>query len=1248
MPFTIANCKDLALSKQPLLLADITLALGGGIKRYATHAVTFGGNAYEARIANKSITPQTLAEMGIDVPTSVTLELLDADNAIWNGVEVSGVGFKGARLKLRFVMYDVLASEFSTDSYIMFSGQCREPGGGKLAVREGVTVKVGFGSDLSLGDVFVPSERIQRGCTHTFPTTLAQRQAGADTPTSDWYRCAYAPDATGSNARGNYQTGTTPFTTCNLTKADCVARGMHREDSSSRRTGTFGGYVWNPPVDITVRSYGGASERVHNPNNTARYGDPVPDLYGKTWAKPIVISSAPGGNFLKVEALLCDGSIGWIWRVIVAGVDIPHTYNDSLISAPADGSSGVGNATDAMKTGWWKVINNGSRYGQPCNDLGFTDSAGVPEGDPHASRCAIEIVIPNKLASSGTPDIQILCARGTSNPSLHIAALLQKQLPASALDTDSFNTAEYRANASVTYANSFGSTSSHSQFQASVYLRQREPLTDVLRGLKASMRGILSPGLDGLIRLRVKQGLADQQPFTVPGSNSGTPIASVKADGSSSHGYPAYWFDSSNTLSDPLLAMLTAGNNFTYGFEDQDNKYGADTFNPFDSEDIGRLGRDVSGQGLQVRGIQSYDQHARVIGSWLAEQNRGNWAADTRGTVQATVKASFRFAHLTLGDLVVLDYPHLGINAQVFRVRSLAPSINYKDATLVFTWHEDAWYEYTWGQRPPSEFKSNARSRNKRPAWAWLPFGEQPVDRDSWYAGSQWGFKVAPIYKGASDGKRIAKIAISGKQPVNATVANPSAPYTPIQGNTANTGGTVPGGRTYYFRIAGKNAAGKLGAPSDLILVYVPTGTATNTCVLDGIGWAAGTSSWSAYGGKDPNKLSLQLEGTGTPASITITAIEAATVGAPDSELDHLQWRVKPVYHSGVWDGEVASSTSTSITLAVDPAAPFTAFAGWTPNQWVGYDVSALGRPGAVSVPIANWIIESNSADTLILHASPGVVADASILQPGDLLVIRSKPTYGTDGTGTYLQDANWQNVQFPSGMNAGEEEGRHLLFIHGTGAGQIVPITGNTNTKLYATFAEFTPDDTSRYIVVASKWDVDQPSTAISNDDPDAPLYAEIEVPNVAQTYLVKAYAVDSDGQESPEATTPEREIYLYGAPAIGGYTSVVRLNVDGTLAIGSDLAPRTSLLADVTARAVRIDVKQAPVGADLTVKIYAGTAVWMTLTITAAGTMAAATNAQIAATAPIPAGANIRLDITGVGGWTYPGADLSASIYL
>jgi len=115
-------------------------------------------------------------------------------------------------------------------------------------------------------------------------------------------------------------------------------------------------------------------------------------------------------------------------------------------------------------------------------------------------------------------------------------------------------------------------------------------------------------------------------------------------------------------------------------------------------------------------------------------------------------------------------------------------------------------------------------------------------------------------------------------------------------------------------------------------------------------------------------------------------------------------------------------------------------------------------------------------------------------------------------------------------------------------------------------------------------------------------------------------------------------------GAPsaAIGATYS---LSVEGTLAIASDLAPKTYVMADLTPSLLRVDVKQAPVGASLVIALsYYTTPGSPTLvaTFTVGDGDLADTETTVV---PVPSGAWWEVDITAVG-TTFPGSDLTVTV--
>ncbi|MCC6591616.1 MAG: hypothetical protein IT168_33325 [Bryobacterales bacterium] len=1247
---SILTVKEQASTVQPLLLATITFH-DGAVLRLATHDITGGvqyaGNSYLPRIVNKEIAAsQALSEHGIDIPASVNLRLSDADYYLWSNFERQK-GFKGAKLELRAVAYDAVAKEFSSDSRVIFRGICKEPGG-RLPSHDGKVLSVGFFSRLGMADISLPPIRVQKTCPWSFPQTASDRQKGADDSKSEFYPCGYSPDATGGNARGNLNGGV-PFVTCNFTKEDCVARGMFSKDSSNRTTARFGGIQWNPPQAQTVREYvTGKWVSVAGGSNEARYGDNIPMLWGTAWTDPLILNTVPDGNFLQFEALICFGEVSYIHEVVVNDVKIPHTYNDGeMPSVP----KGISNNTEAARGGWWIAVNRGDRDGANDPAYMFTEG-GTPVSDPYGSYCVIRVAVPRKLADAGSvPRVRVLATRGSDNPAHQIKEILEQWVgwDASELNSGYFDDAANVGYQFVNYTTQFGATSTRRRFTSSLYLRQRESAAEVVRGLRNCMRGVLGPDENGLLRLRVKQTLADQHPAVVQGSNYTPPVPSKRAtnyqvtDGTAANGYAAYRFDESNILETPQVTLTTAGNRYNIQFQNADNRYSWDAFSPIDSEDTRRSDQEIPAS-FPVKGADNYDQLYRLIGTYSAEQFRGNWRGDTGGTLVFEFPVSFRGVHLSVGDLCLLNWEPLGVLNQPVRVIRIQPASNFETARFAVAWHSDDWYLDSWGQQGMPRPASPHRNRLIRPAFSWLPFGQQPEQGDSLFGRSEWNFKVGQKYEKAADGTAIAKVYLAGRQITNVTLNRPEPPFVPIQGSTANTGGNIPGGRAYYVAFA-SCADGKLSGLSSQVTIGVPAGTNTNTLIVNGIGWDAGATGYVVFGGRDPNCLSAQPDESGnyfrsgTPGSVTITSLTDATWGVPDGEFDRYRFRVKRVLHAGLWGAEIAAVTANTIRIAVPEP-------GFTVNEYAGYDLAWLGQKGSDDpLPIAHFRVQGNTADTLTLAAG-APDPDALGMDVGDVVVMLSRPTFGTDGNGSYIEDPAWQSCFYPDGLSA-NEEGRLLRFIAGTCRSQVVRIKGNTATRLYADFA-VQPDLTSRYVVEEPGWQVISDTAAINNDDPAAEMNADIDVNNYkGQTLLVQALTLDGGDTESVEATSPIRIIYLFGSEAAGGFSSAVALDVAGTLAIGSDLCPRASLLQDSVARAVKAEVKTAPTGADLTVKLYLGTTLWLTLTIPAGATSVTATPAAVEAAEVITAGTNIRVDVTAVG-TTFPGSDLSVFIYL
>jgi hypothetical protein len=135
-----------------------------------------------------------------------------------------------------------------------------------------------------------------------------------------------------------------------------------------------------------------------------------------------------------------------------------------------------------------------------------------------------------------------------------------------------------------------------------------------------------------------------------------------------------------------------------------------------------------------------------------------------------------------------------------------------------------------------------------------------------------------------------------------------------------------------------------------------------------------------------------------------------ASWGQPDQMFSKFQISLRKEIHAGVFGAQVVSVTSNSIKLGVYQNN------GFTTNQWAGREVCVLGIQANASgtptpTPIANFIVASNTVDTLTLSSgNPTTCVYGGALNPDDVVVMRMKPTFGSDSAGNYFEDTGLIN----------------------------------------------------------------------------------------------------------------------------------------------------------------------------------------------------------------------------------------------
>jgi hypothetical protein len=860
---SIFELKEQAITETPLLVFECALP-DGRIERWSTHRVVAGGQTYEARVQQHTVFEmQAGSDQGVDGIPRISVVLANADSR-FSEIE-RAIGWKGSRLKVGFLFYDLRKDEAASEISVIFQGICNPPD----EIRE-ATFRITASSRLNLQRLVLPQVRIQRRCPWEFPAGQAERQeaidGGASGKYSRYYRCGYSAGVAGGE--GNVDSGA-PFTSCSYTRGDCEARGMFAH---------FGGIEFVPAA-ISVRTYGDKSwHQSAVAVNQTRYNDFVPMVYGTAWYQPPVVFARNDGNLTRMEVLLGIGEMQAVLKVLVNDVEIPL------------GVAG----TNMTGTGWHNIPTLGTRAGV-CNG-DFTDGSGRAAGDPYGSMAYLSVVVPNRL-NDGTslPRVKVLAeglklptygidgaALGdvfSSNPAWILLDVLRRMGWGTAeIDLPSFVRAAAYCDEAIEATDLNGNTIALPRFQCNFALQNRRSAGDLARGVRNSARLLLSYGANGQLQLRVENAAVEQSEKP-EWSNSTEPL---------NGGWPSYEFgDGTNGVSgilrktngEPSVRVFSRStaetpNRFSVEFQDALNEYQHDSFSLVDADDVARSGQEVAAT-LSAIGIPNYDQAARILKVSLDKSVRGNTYIEFETSVKAVgVRA---------GDLITVTYLKEGFERQQFRVLKIAPGVNHRITTITAQIHDDSWYADSNGQ------VSSAGGRRQSIAGLGVP---RPLLGSELDENGDVQFGVEESAATASDGTEETSVMVTFVPPAVATCAGPGIPVLSLTPQVG-AGGSFAAGRVLYYAVAGVDEAGNEGPLSFLVRARVIESGSSVT--LAELSFARGTASFHVYRGDTPAQLFRVASAEALSDRFTDTGLPKELATPVDASFDHANfyWRME-------------------------------------------------------------------------------------------------------------------------------------------------------------------------------------------------------------------------------------------------------------------------------------------------------------------------------------------------------------------
>lgn len=548
---------------------------------------------------------------------------------------------------------------------------------------------------------------------------------------------------------------------------------------------------------------------------------------------------------------------------------------------------------------------------------------------------------------------------------------------------------------------------------------------------------------------------------------------------------------------------------------------------------------------MSLVGVSSKSQAARIITTRLREELGGTTRQEQQDARHVRLKTTIMALSIYPGQICSLDHPNLPNERVEFRVMRwrLNPdwSIDIEGSSTC-----DSMYDYVIGPKPEDVLADPVPPEHFPAAigTAWLPNEEAPAPFDPMYPPTELTFAVRQDYLSLeAEGTYAPLIWVRGELAINKFIQG-DAPA--IRGaKRFTTGGSLPGGRTYYFVVAQRDGApvpadtdtpgGHFVYLSNYSAIWIPEGTNTNRILLEPIQTRQAMPGYALWAGDNVLALSQQTSDHDTPlpASIEITGpLTVRTRGLPSPQAKRVRIKAREVWHSGV--------AGIQVMGVIAPDKIQTNEIIGSDDPWVGQILSVIADASDGAVPLWNFQISFFDPVAGVFTVFPNCVIPGdpdNSVQEGDVMIIRSRATSWTDTTITntlWANDVGTAQFDASAGLGINHEVGMTLMIIAGTGKGQVREIISNDHlTHTIKPKWRVTPDATSVYIVTLSDWPYAAESAVVdvSAENQRAEIALSINnSPN--QTILVGGFLVDNLDRETREEVACYRDIYMYGEP--------------------------------------------------------------------------------------------------------------------
>ena len=579
-------------------------------------------------------------------------------------------------------------------------------------------------------------------------------------------------------------------------------------------------------------------------------------------------------------------------------------------------------------------------------------------------------------------------------------------------------------------------------------------------------------------------------------------------------------------------------NHLTIQFGDIEYDWQLNNSQTYDIDHAKAIGNAVAprflASSMNLVGVSTKSQASRLAVTRLREELGGYNLAQQFSARAISFRTTVLAMGLQVGQVVSLDHADLPGGRVEGRIVRWTLNSDYSlDISTSCTTNQ--MYDMAIGPKPEDEHAPPVPAEQFPSAkgLAWMPNEVVAEPDDPIYTQDENTFSLYQSYTLETEGTYSPLVHVAGEMTINQFLLEEPCIIRGIRYQTS--GGNLAGGRTWYFQVCQQNVAGQPGPMSNIAAVWIPTGSNTNSVVLERLISRSTLPGWSLFVGTDPRRLSQQVDARSTalPSTYTFSASWLAFGrGVPNYYARKVRVKAKEVEHSGV--------AGLQIFDVLPPNQIYVPEFIGSDDAWVGQLVSVVADASDMSVPLWNFTITGFDAAEGIMTLSPDCVRGTpeDSVQPNDVMIVRARPTAATASTitNTLWQNdiARWQHAEAADGLIPNAEIGLVIRIIAGKGAGQRRTIVSNTNIMhVVDRDWDVVPDATSVYIVEYPDWVYQTESSVFQCDQPDSTIELDLHVDNLqGLVALVGGFLVDEQEYETAEEAAVFREIFLFGQP--------------------------------------------------------------------------------------------------------------------